>query len=741
MLLAVAFAAVTLAVGCSSPGSGGVGPGTGTGAPDIHIGDGISFGDNGSSEDGADDVTPVACTPGGSGECPTDRPICAGGQCVQCTKDAECEGSDRCVGTTCVAAACTTGTTLCDGSVQLTCNRDGTGWDSLSCPGECLDGACVGCTAGDRVCNGTTIMECKTDGSTYEPVDVCQAGQVCGDGACLDCFPSARRCSDTGAAQECDTSGHWGAPVDCSAQGLSCLLGTCVSPCVKDPKSKSNSGCDYWAVDMDNHYNAQNGPYAVIISNMSAQTATVKVTRKDSAAVEAALVLTRDVAPGGLEVLSLPNRNMGAPGIFWTAYRVESSQPIIAYQFNPLSNVDVFSNDASLLIPANTFGMEYVAVSRFQFDGGGPDPSTPIPYRGEIDVIASGTGTDVTVTPTARTQAGTNMQTMMPGQSYTYALEPYQVLNIKSDATVKCDGHDPNKAGACDLTGTIITATRPVAVFAGHEAAISSDTCCADHLEHQMFPVATWGSEYIAAKTKARGVESDYWRIVASQDDTQVTFTPASVSPPKTLGRGEWLEVKTPADFVVTASKPIMLAQTLASSGEVVSPYAYSDCTDTPTCAPNYSCELVGDGIFDLTSLCFPPACFGENDTSCPGGHVCACFDSGECRCAAVGDPTLILVPPQKQFRKDYVFLTPDKYAHDYVNLVAPSAAAVTLDGATVAASSFSAIPGSDWKVARLEVGDGVHSVLADQPIGVIVYGYDRDVSYGYAAGLNLVDE
>ena len=45
------------------------------------------------------------------------------------------------------------------------------------------------------------------------------------------------------------------------------------------------------------------------------------------------------------------------------------------------------------------------------------------------------------------------------------------------------------------------------------------------------------------------------------------------------------------------------------------------------------------------------------------------------------------------------------------------------------------------WKVARLPVSDGVHRVDADLPVSVIAYGYDRDVSYGYAAGLNLVED
>ena len=43
-------------------------------------------------------------------------------------------------------------------------------------------------------------------------------------------------------------------------------------------------------------------------------------------------------------------------------------------------------------------------------------------------------------------------------------------------------------------------------------------------------------------------------------------------------------------------------------------------------------------------------------------------------------------------------------------------------------------------QVARLKVGDGVHSLDASAPVGVVVYGYDDDVSYGYPAGLDLDD-
>ncbi|MDP6944104.1 MAG: hypothetical protein QF464_08150, partial [Myxococcota bacterium] len=164
-------------------------------------------------------------------------------------------------------------------------------------------------------------------------------------------------------------------------------------------------------------------------------------------------------------------------------------------------------------------------------------------------------------------------------------------------------------------------------------------------------------------------------------------------------------------------------------------------CMTSAECHPGYECLLIDIGV----SVCAPPACMEPGtDVGCPNGHTCTCFGSdvfgnpANCRCSTIGDPALILHASVEQFRSDYVFLTPDKYVEDYVNIVAPAAAIVTLDGATIGAGYFTAIASSSYKVARIKVGDDIHRVESTEPIGVVAYGFDRDVSYGYMAGLNL---
>ncbi|NOZ01882.1 MAG: hypothetical protein GXP54_08345, partial [Deltaproteobacteria bacterium] len=137
---------------------------------------------------------------------------------------------------------------------------------------------------------------------------------------------------------------------------------------------------------------------------------------------------------------------------------------------------------------------------------------------------------------------------------------------------------------------------------------------------------------------------------------------------------------------------------------------------------------------------------------------------------AATGDPAFILTVAAEQFRTEYVFLSPDKYMFDCVNIIAPAGVPVFLDGKELKAENltfrpireiqkelkeqgleqpsdlglafgdYSLVGQGKWGVYRLVVSDGVHTATSEKPFGVIAYGYDQYVSYGYPAGMNLED-
>ena len=171
----------------------------------------------------------------------------------------------------------------------------------------------------------------------------------------------------------CDERGETQTPLmECNpAAKEACRSGGCANLCTLAADQRSNVGCEYWAVDLDNavaaeDLNAAAQQFAVVVSNPQPDLPAEVVIRQDDTAPGAPgapLEIARQtVPPYGLVVFRLGPREVDGspPGQYNTgshtaltraAYQITSDVPVVAYQFNPLENVNVFSNDASLLKP------------------------------------------------------------------------------------------------------------------------------------------------------------------------------------------------------------------------------------------------------------------------------------------------------------------------------------------------------------------------------------------------------
>jgi len=714
----------------------------------------VGFGDG---KGGSDSVSPSKDTPPPTGcqvsqDCPAEMPLCDqfSNTCVECKMSSDCHDSEKpmcnpalkkcvecvmnsdckneflyCLEGECSDKACFPGHAMCVGNAVHICSADGMDPNAvvIECAGNiCHSGQCLECKPSTKGCKGEYVIQCNEDGSDFTVVETCVAPNSCFGDSCMFCYPGDKKC-DGNIAMVCTQDGAaqmWTEAQNCTAAGLSCQQGACLSPCAGDFKQNTNAGCEFFAVDLDNYQSpdndAFNAQFAVIVSNTSdkkEETADVTVTKPDGS------VLTASVPGGALYKFELPPSwgvNDTMQGM--SAFKISASRPITVYQFNPLSNVvEVFSNDASVLLPTPGLGTEYYVMT-YGF-GGTKVFNEPTPSSFFTVVGSSTIPTQVTFTVSANTLAGGDIPALTKGQSHTVELTQGEVLNVNSK--------DPGG----DLTGTHIEASAPVVVFGGHECPFTSDRCCCDHLEQQLIPVSAWGTHYLISKSWERWKEQDYIRILASENDTHVTLNPA-VTMVETLSAGGHFTFQTSSNLEITSDKPILVAQFLPSSHEILGDPYLDPCFNDSDCPQTYVCDW-------FSGMCAGKSC--TNQSNCPSGHTCEIYPGRGGYCEAIGDPAMILAVSEEQFMESYVFLTPDAYLEDYLNIIAPSTAqAVVLDGQQLDPSQFAQIGASGYAVYRTPVADGVHSIWSDKKIGIVVYGYDNDVSYGYPGGMGLVD-
>ena len=682
-----------------------------------------------------------------------DTPWCdfASQTCVQCVVDFHCASTTGyCNNHKCVNINCVPGNSACKDGFLETCKADGKGFSKSVCEDPspvCWDGKCRKCTPNEEFCaapqggqiDSTVQMKCNANGQDADILKICKPGETCTDGKCQTCTPGLMLCKDNqGLLCAPDGSGYK-VQHNCDQAGLVCLGGLCVNPCDSDFKANTNVGCDYWAVDLDNAmvpgkggkvYDAQNSQFSVIVSNTKDAIATVTVEAGTGQKSK------YSVQPNGLKIINLPDPkwkvkplNQDGTSINKLSYRIRSSQPIVAYQFNPLQNVDVFSNDASLLLPSNAVGTEYWIMTRQQ---------THETLKGYLTVIATQKEiTTVKVLVSTTTLAGSGAGQAIPpgpwGQITTFKLQEGEVLNIETNAN------------GADMTGTWIKADKPVAVFGGSEASNAPNTnkcvkapgagsgtcqyqgwacqtnddcpvtCCADHLEEQLFPVAAWGTTYVATKSQPRGKEKDSWRILAAENGTVVQTNPPQ-APIPTLHQGNWFEFESDQDFVITSNHPIEVGQFLASSH-----------------APNPNNDVCNEPYGNNLKIC--STMFNKFKTKWQCKKNADCPNIQEPEDAKIGDPAFIIAVSDKQYLDSYVFLVPNKYAQNFINVVAKPNTVVTLDGVQIAPGTFKIFANASWSVARVAVKQGAHKLEATKPVGLVVYGWDNYVSYGYPGG------
>ncbi|MBI2794624.1 MAG: IgGFc-binding protein [Ignavibacteria bacterium] len=361
---------------------------------------------------------------------------------------------------------------------------------------------------------------------------------------------------------------------------------------------------------------------------------------------------------------------------------IEADNDVTVYALNQAW----YTSDAFLVLPTDALGTDYAVMSYtsdFSFSGFRvSSSSTPSQFA----VVATEDSTVIEIKPTAdifNAQKGDLVSVLLnKGESYLVQVYPRGFSDI-------------------DLTGTIISATRPIAVFSGHQRAVvpiqnAPELGSRDCLVEQMTPISTWGRRafvtQLARSANELDIGSNLFRVLAAFDSTVVYVDGVQVA---TINAQEFYEGRITGAVEVVTSMPTLVAMFKKTSG------------------------------------------------------------SGSGNATRIGDPFMMVVPPAEQFMDRYRFISiqafdyesfnnnppvviGNVYVEQYLNVVIQTdkASTVVIDGVPVNQTLFNRIGASEFSWAQISMADGVHEISADTTFGIYLYGYGEANSYGYTGGM-----
>ncbi|MBK6291096.1 MAG: IgGFc-binding protein [Ignavibacteria bacterium] len=369
------------------------------------------------------------------------------------------------------------------------------------------------------------------------------------------------------------------------------------------------------------------------------------------------------------------------------SFHVVADDDVTVYALNQAT----LTSDAFLILPTDAVAEDYVVLaytSDIRYSGIQQQSLDPNSTPSQFAVVATADSTIVDITPSVPTVKNPNMirqrVILQQGESYL----------VQADMRI---------GGKADLTGTLVRASLPVAVFAGHQRTVLPLSFIGtlgsrDCLVEQMNPIRTWGKSAfltpLARSSDEVAAGYDLFRVVAAFDSTAV---------------------------IVDGQERTILDAGMVFEDSLVT--AREVRTSRPALAAQYK------------------------KTSSVGG-------GGSTRS---GDPFMMLVPPAEQFMKSYRFINIQSYTYtvdgngiivvddsiykeQWMNVVIPTTGipSLLIDGVSVPQGRFQQIGTTSFSWAQIPLTDGTHEVRSDTTFGIYVYGYGVANSYGYIGGMSF---
>ncbi|MCK5105098.1 MAG: hypothetical protein KAR17_19880, partial [Cyclobacteriaceae bacterium] len=344
--------------------------------------------------------------------------------------------------------------------------------------------------------------------------------------------------------------------------------------------------------------------------------------------------------------------NRGSGLIVNKGIHISAENNVSVYALNKRS----FSSDATVILPSISLGKEYMAMAHMESNGGGPS------LFSEILIVAISDQTELQITPSVLTTDG-NLANL-----------PFQItLN---------EGQTYQLQSNYDLTGTKVETInselgdcKNFAVFGGNEwTRIGGCNGAQDNLYEQMFPVNTWGKEFISIPYKTR-IGGDIIKILAAEDSTSFQINGGIKY---LLNAGKFKSILLSSTAFIKSDKPISIGQFSRSQ----------------------SCDGVeADPFFIMLS----PV---------------------EQRLKKV------------TFNALEIHVVDRYYLNIIVSTIGVDK--TFLNGSNISGILNPVAGNPDFSYAQIDIEEGNHTLECDDGFIAYVYGYGRIESFGYATGVSL---
>ncbi|HWF43108.1 MAG TPA: IgGFc-binding protein, partial [Candidatus Kapabacteria bacterium] len=314
------------------------------------------------------------------------------------------------------------------------------------------------------------------------------------------------------------------------------------------------------------------------------------------------------------------------------------------------------STDTYLGLPVKVLGMTYRGVGYYPLASGSEG------FASDFVIVGTQDHTLINISLTGDTRGGHKA-----GETFSVELNQGDTYMVQGN---------PSAGMRSDITGSLVTANKPVGFFIGHSCAqVPPDVMYCNQLVEMEPPIPSWGRQFYMPKF---ALKTQYAiRVIASEDNTQVFVNNELVAK---LHAGGFYENNHMTDnALITSSKPVLVAQ-------------YSQGSEADT-------VKVGDPFMLLIT------------------------------------PTEQFL----NYYRFATPISGDWHHYINLVVPLDAEGSLRVDGRSVAIHEFHTIGISKFGVAQYEIGFGSHAVSCDKPFGLYSYGFgvgvDNYDAYGNDGG------